>query len=140
MIKSIAVAAILALGLVTPATAQTATVTEDFAGGPINWERTGRLYLRFAVLNSEGTAFLCGAWASSGGPKFTRLNREVLENMRPMVNSRALLQNVSFFNQVSNAHASTNLVGTQATCRSLGVGINEVDFSQLEMNMRKTRF
>ncbi len=135
MLKALYVTAALFL-VATPVQSQTVPVDDNFLTATLPWDRSGKITLSVGVRETgEGQLVLRGAWASQGGPKFSRLNRQVLDKSRLVAGSEVLSRNLNFFNQVNNSYVSRGMIGAETNCVNTGKAINTVDFSQFTFDI-----
>ncbi len=135
MLKYLATATCLFFAATT-AQAQSVPVDDNFLTSTIPWDRSGKITLSVGVRETgEGQLVLCGAWASHGGPKFTRLNRQLLAKSRLVAGREVLSRDLTFFHQVTNAYTSRGMIGAEAKCVNTGKPIDTIDFSQFTFDI-----
>ncbi len=135
MLKYLATATCLFFAATT-AQAQSVPVDDNFLTLDIPWDRSGRIALSVGVRsNGEDQLVLCGAFASIGGQKFNRLNRQLLAKSRLVAGSEVLLRDLKFFHQVTNAYISRGMIGAETKCVNTGKAIDTIDFSQFAFDI-----
>ncbi|SEW01374.1 hypothetical protein SAMN04488515_0648 [Cognatiyoonia koreensis] len=123
-----------------PASAQQTAITENFAGGELNWDGPARTQIRWAPVPSNGEILICGAYSNIGGTKITRLSRVVMQQSKVVdVNGNTVLNTLSFFNNISSAHYQSKLMGQMANCRSTGRPATQAELSGLRLDVKTGR-
>lgn len=134
--KRLAVVAALSL-VSTVATAQTVTVDNTFGGGELRWDsRGGGVKFRYRPVVQDGIVYVCGAFATFGGPTQARLGREVMRQAQLQFQGRRIQRNLSFFNWVSSTGWEDTLIGREAECQSTDMPAANVDLSQFSVYIR----
>ena len=139
MIKNLMAAAAITLAA-SGAQAQSVAIDDTFLVGGGKWDGLGSIYMRFRPVVANGEILICGAYSSTGGSKYTRLNRQVVRGGKAVVGNRVLSNSLSFFNQVSNSHNAVELVGQTASCMNTGVAADGIDLNAIEFNFRSGRY
>lgn len=134
--KRLAVVAALSL-VSTAATAQTMAVDNTYGGGEMRWDtRGGGVKFRYRPVVQDGTIYVCGAFATFGGPAQSRLGREVMRQAQLQFQGRRVKSNLSFFNWVSSTGWDDTLVGREVECRSTDMPAANVDLTQFSVYIR----
>ncbi len=117
------------------------TVDDSFAGLQLAWDSNGaETFIRYRPVMQNGQMFICGTYTNRGGSIFNRLGRQALTGGTIEMNGNTVLRGLQFFNIVSNANRSANLVGTTATCRNTGLSPSEEEFATVRIDIPTGRY
>ena len=140
LVKSLAVAVVLALPAQQSLAGGGPQVTDSFGGGGFRWEGNGGLLFRFAAVEQDGKIFVCGAYTRRGASNSRALSREAMRQAEVTVGGQRIMRDLRFFTAASNGNWSTSLVGVETTCRSSGVAAAGVQLRDVRVEMREGRY
>lgn len=93
------------------------TVEKSFGSGGFNWQKYGSMQYRYAVVDIDGMAAVCGAYATVGGHIAHKFNKAALKEMKLVLDGKTLRKSMLFFKSLPSDYLASNLEGTTANCR-----------------------
>ncbi|WP_342075238.1 hypothetical protein [Yoonia sp. SS1-5] len=100
------------------------------------WDGLGSMLARFRAVMIDGELNICGAYTNSGGRKYSDLNREVMRQATIKMNGTRLLNDLRYFNVISNSQKDVYLEGSNAACRTTGIAATPEEIATVEIDVR----
>jgi len=117
------------------------TVDDSFAVYAFTWDRIGsETYIRYRPVMENGQMYVCGALSTRGGSDIRKVSVQAMRRSTIEMNGSSIMRNMNFFNIVSNANLSSELVGTTASCQNSGLSPTQAEFQTVRLVVPSGRF